>query len=85
MNLSHIVEGQLVLIRRQEEVDNGETALVLVNGEEATIKKFYKSGNMVTLMPHSSNLEHQPRVIDCKQVEVRVIGKVMGTFISLNK
>lgn len=83
MNLSHILDGQLILIRRQEEVENGEMALVLVHGEDATIKKFYRTDNMVTLMPHSSNPEYQPRVIDLKQVSVKVIGKVSGTFISL--
>lgn len=83
MNLSHIVDGQLVLIRRQEEVENGEIALVIVNGDEATIKKFYKTGNVVTLMPNSSNPEHQPKVIDLKTTELHVIGKVVGSFISM--
>jgi repressor LexA len=83
MNLSHIVEGQLIMIRSQEEVENGEIALILVNGEDATIKKFYKTDNMVTLMPHSSNPTYQPRMIDLKSTSVKVIGKVVGIFISL--
>lgn len=82
MNLSNIVEGQLVMIRRQEEIENGQIALVLVDGEDATIKKFYKTDTVVTLMPHSSNPEHQPRIIDLKKENVKVIGKVVGTFIS---
>lgn len=81
MPLSHIVEGQLILIRRQEEVENGEIDLVLVDGEDITIKKFYRNDSIVTLMPNSSNPEYQPRVIDIKKEVVKVIGKVVGTFI----
>lgn len=83
MNLSNIVDGQLVMIRRQEQVENGEIALVLVDGEDATIKKFYRTDTVVILMPHSSNPDHQPRVINLRQDTVKVIGKVVGTFISL--
>jgi repressor LexA len=82
MNLSNIVDGQLVMICRQEEVENGEIALVLVDGEDATIKKLYKTYTVVTLMPHSSNPGYQPRIINLKQDTVKVIGKVVGTFIS---
>ncbi|MEN6314456.1 MAG: S24 family peptidase [Clostridiaceae bacterium] len=82
MNLSNIVAGQLVMIRRQEQVENGEIALVLVDGEDATIKKFYRTDTVVTLMPHSSNPDYQQRVINLRQDTVKVIGKVVGTFIS---
>ncbi len=83
MNLSHIVDGQLVLIRRQEEVENGEIALVLVNGDDATVKKFYRTGNVVTLMPNSSSPEYQPIIVDLKNTEFKIIGKVVGSFISM--
>ena len=85
MNLSNIVDGQLVMIRRQEEVENGEIALVLVDGEDATIKKFYRTNTLVTLMPNSSNPSHQPRVINLKKESLKVIGLVVGTFINFIK
>ncbi len=81
MNLSNIVDGQLVMIRRQKEVENGEIALVLVSDEDATIKKFYRSDNTVTLMPHSSNPYNPPRIINLTKESLKVIGKVVGTFI----
>ncbi len=82
MSLSNIVDGQLIMIRCQKEVENGQIALVLVDGEDATIKKFYKTDSIITLMPHSSNPEYQPTVIDLKKDTFKVIGKVVGTFIS---
>jgi repressor LexA len=77
MNMSNIKENDLVLIRKQEEIENGEIGVILVDGEEATIKKFYKNENMVTLMPHSSNSEHQPRMVDINKIPVKILGKVM--------
>lgn len=82
MDLSGIKDDSLVLIRVQKEVENGEIALVLVDGEDATIKKFYRNGDIVSLMPHSSNPIYQQRLIDLKKDSVKVIGKVTGTFIS---
>lgn len=81
MNLSNIVDNQLVMIRRQQAVENGEIALVMVGEEDATIKKLYKSDTTVTLMPHSSNPDHPPRIISLEKESVKVIGKVVGTFI----
>lgn len=77
MNLDNILDGGYVLVRRQEEVENGEIAVVLVDGEEATIKRFYKNDGSVTLMPKSNNPVHQPLLIDTKKIPVKVIGKVV--------
>lgn len=82
MNLSNIIENSLVLVKVQEEVENGEIAVVLVNGEDATIKKYYRNDTLITLMPHSTNPEHQPRVIDSKLISVKVIGKVVRAVIN---
>lgn len=46
-----IREGDIVIIRKQEEIANGEIAVVMVNGNEATIKKFYSDENGITLIP----------------------------------
>ncbi len=81
MNLSRIEEGDIVLIRKQEEVENGQVAVVIVNGEEGTIKRFYRDGQMVTLMPNSTNSGHAPRTINTKDVPVKVVGKVVQALI----
>lgn len=71
-------EGDVVIVRRQESVDNGDVAVVLVNGNDATIKKFYKSAAGVSLI--SFNPNYAPFTFSPKEVEdlpVRVIGKVV--------
>ena len=43
----------------------------------ATVKRFYKSGNIVTLMPDSSDRSHQPIMINTEIAPVEIIGRVV--------
>ena len=60
MNAAKIYEDDTLIVRRQEEVENGQIAVVMVGEDEATVKRFYRSGSTVTLMPQSTNPVHQP-------------------------
>lgn len=82
MNLDRINEGDIVIVRRQSVVENGEIAVVMVDNENATIKRFYKTDTTITLVPHSSNPVHKPRVIDPAQTNVIVLGKVVRAIIN---
>ena len=77
MNAAGIGDGDLVVVRQQPTVDQGEIAVVLVNGDDATVKRFYSNGETVTLMPQSYNPQHQIQVYDPREVPIRVIGRVM--------
>ena len=73
-----ISEGDVVIVRKQETVENGELAVVLVNGNDATVKRFYMNESGVTLI--SSNPTYPPFIYSKKEVAelpVRVIGKVV--------
>ena len=78
MNAAYIREGDIVMVRCQQDLENGEIGCVLINGENATIKKFYRTDNTVTLVPASTNPEHQIRIIDPSKVDVKILGKVVS-------
>ena len=46
-----ISDGDVVIVRRQPDVDSGDIAVVLVNGDDATVKRIKKSPQGVTLIP----------------------------------
>lgn len=77
MNAAGIDEGDQILVREQPEVENGQLAVVLVNGDEATVKYFRREGNLVILTPKSFNPKHQPQIYDLKKVPVRISGLVV--------
>lgn len=83
MNAARIQDGDILIVRRQEEVENGEVAVVMVGDEDATVKRFYATGSTVTLMPQSTNPTHQPQIYDTATTPIRVIGKVVEVKITL--
>ena len=76
-------EGSLVLVRKQDTVSNGDIAVVLINNQDATIKKFYKQKDCVTLIPMSTNPTHQPQIYE-KETEAKIIGKAMKVVNQTN-
>lgn len=77
MNAAGINEGDLVIVRQQDSVDPNTIAVVCVNGDEATLKRFRQEGNTVFLMPQSTNPEHQVQVYDITKTPIHIIGRVM--------
>lgn len=73
-----ISEGDVVIVRKQETVENGEIAVVLINGDDATVKKFYKTDAGIKLV--STNPTYDPFFYTPDEVNalpVIVIGKVV--------
>ena len=83
MNAAGINDGYLIIVRRQDEVENGEVAVVMVDGEDATVKRFYATDSMATLMPQSTNPIHQPQVYDLRKTRIKVLGKVVKVEFTL--
>ncbi|MDI6871913.1 MAG: transcriptional repressor LexA [Bacillota bacterium] len=70
---ARIQEGDLVLVRQQDVVEDGEIAVVLVNDEEATLKRVYREDGKWLLQ--AENIKMRPIVLDKR--DVRIIGKVV--------
>lgn len=84
MNAAKINDGDILIIRRQEKVENGEIAVVMVNKENATVKRFKKDKNIVQLIPQSFNPEHNIQIYDLKSDEIRILGKVVECKIKFS-
>lgn len=77
-----VSNGSYVLIRKQENVENGDVVVAIVNGDnEATLKRFKNLDNgFVMLEPDSTYSEFSPRIINLKDTDFKIIGKVIGDF-----
>lgn len=78
-----IRNGAYALIRKQDIVENGEICAVLVNGFEATLKKFSKQGDLVILEPISNDPSFTTQVYN-KDTQIKILGKYIGKF-EINK
>lgn len=75
----YMLPDDIVIIRRQEDVECGDIAIVLVNGEEATVKKVQKTKEGITLIGMNPSV-YPPHFYTNQQIfslPVTVIGRVM--------
>lgn len=77
MNAARIHEGDIVIVRRQDIVENGQIAVVLIDGQDATLKRFNRDGNIVTLMPQSTNPKNKALTYNLKNSSVKILGLVV--------
>ena len=69
-----ILDGDTVIIRRTDTVENGEIAVALVDGCEVTLKKIRRKGNAVALEP--CNKDYETRIFSPERVTIQ--GKLVG-------
>jgi repressor LexA len=67
----------MVLVNKQDYAEEGDLVVVLI-GEEATLKRFRLDGKKMILLP--SNPDHQPLVIESNSEEIRIVGKIKAVI-----
>jgi len=72
----NIQDGDYVIVQPTERAENGKTVIALINGQDATLKKFYRENNTIHLRP--ANSEMSPITIPAENVRIR--GLVIGVM-----
>lgn len=71
-------EGDIVLVQKQDDLENNEIGVILVNGFDATVKKYRKENGLVILEPMSTNPENTVQIYNPKDISIKIIGKVIS-------
>ena len=71
-----ILDGDVVVVRRQDTANDGEIVVALV-GEEATVKRFFQESDHVRLQPENDEME------PIRSRDVQILGRVVGLMRSL--
>lgn len=82
-SMNNIVpNGSFVLVRKQDSAEDGDVIVAIVNGDdEATLKRFKQlESGFVMLEPDSTFPEYTPRIVNLRDTEFKIIGKVIGDF-----
>ncbi len=83
-SMNNVVKnGAFALIHKQDIVEDGEIAVVLVNGYDATLKRFTKKGDVVVLEPDSNDPSFKTQIYD-KNTPIKILGKYVGKM-EINK
>lgn len=84
MTGSRIYDGDLILVQKTNDVQSGELAIVIINGNEATVKRIIKKENLLIL--EASNPLYETRFFTREEVEllpVQIIGKVINVKMNI--
>jgi repressor LexA len=71
-----ILNGDYVLVEKAKTAHNGEIVVALVDGTDATLKRFYREGDNIRLQP--SNAAMKPIIVPAATVQIQ--GKVIGVL-----
>jgi repressor LexA len=74
----HILNGDYVMVKPQQDASNGDIVITLLNQEGVTVKRFYKKDKQITLQP--SNPLYKPII----SKDVIILGKVIGILRRFN-
>jgi repressor LexA len=72
----HIDDGDLIVVRKQATCKDGDTVVALIDGENATLKRFYREDRQVRLQPANCNLDP----IYVGKDRVSIDGVMVGVF-----
>jgi len=71
-----ILDGDYVLVEKTKIAHNGDIVVALVDGSDATLKRFYREGEQIRLQP--SNVNMHPIVVHASAVQIQ--GRVIGVL-----
>ena len=80
--MPYFMDGDVVIVKKQSEAENGDIVIALVNGNDACCKKYYRNSNGVTL--HSLNPAYEPMVFSPEEVDTLPV-QVIGIVIELRR
>ena len=69
-----IFDGDYIMVRQQNTANNSDIVVALVNGEAATVKRFFKEKNQIRLQPENDSME------PFYEKDVTILGKVIGVY-----
>ena len=72
-----IFDGDTVIVRKQNTIENGETAVALINGNEVTLKKIFREKNRIRLQPANPKLK--PLYVKAVVIQGKVISVIKTT------
>ena len=72
-------DGDVVIVRKQDDLESGEIGVVIINGSDATVKKVMKQDNGILLVASNQSV-YPPKFYDNKTINslpVKILGKVV--------
>lgn len=76
MAKARIFKGDKLIVRRQSHASQGNVIVAIVDGGEEIVRRYSRSGNIVTLTPEGDSDKYKTLKIDTTQTSLKILGKV---------
>lgn len=83
MSKSRIFKGDVLIVRRQSYADNGDLVLAVLDGDKEIVRRYRRTGNIITLTAEGDSLKFPPIKIDEREAKLKILGKVHEVRIKL--
>ena len=75
----HITDGDYVIVESRAQAENGEMVVALIDGENVTLKRFYREGGNIRLQPSNENIP--PVIVNASRVRLQgIVVSVMRKY-----
>lgn len=79
-----IHDGDIIIFRKQEDADNGKICVVMINGNDATLKEIKKEPYGLWVLPHNPNSDFKPTFYSTEEVE-KIPVRILGVAVEIRR
>lgn len=78
---ARIQKNDVLIVCRQNHASDGEVVVAVIGDSEGIVRRFYKNGNVVTLVPESPSPKYKEMKVDTTETAFKISGKVIEVRI----
>lgn len=79
-----ITNGDIVIVKQQDDAESGKICVVMINGNDATLKEIKKETNGIWILPHNPNADFKPTFYTNKEVIEKPV-KILGVAVEIRR
>lgn len=82
--LPTIKDGDIVIVRQQDDAESGKICVVMINGYDATLKEIKKDPNGIWILPHNPTSDFKPTFFTNKEI-IETPVKIIGVAVEIRR
>lgn len=82
--LPTIKNGDIVIVRQQDDAESGKICVIMINGFDATLKEIKKESGGIWILPHNSTSEFKPTFFTNKEIIEKPV-KIIGVAVEIRR
>ncbi len=84
MDRARISQGDTILVRKQQEVNSGDIAVVMIDSGQAIVRKVEIKDAQISLLPQSTDASYLPQTFPLGAKQVTILGKVLSVILAID-